>query len=263
MITLVSRVVPPRIYAGRARAVVERAFLVSRREWILPLSGFFEPIFYLTAMGIGIDGLIGNRFHSGGYTAYIAPGLLAASAMNGAVYDATFNIFYKLKYNRIYDCMLSTSLGPMDVAIGEITWALIRGGIYSLGFLIVVMCAGLANPLWGLLALPAALLVSFAFSSVGMACTTFMRSWQDFGLVHLAVIPMFLCSTTFFPLSVYPEPIQWLIQALPLYHGIELIRNLMDGLVGLSLIGHIVYLAVMAILGVVIASRRIDKLLLK
>jgi lipooligosaccharide transport system permease protein len=114
-----------------------------------------------------------------------------------------------------------------------------------------------------LLALPAALLVAFSFAAVGMACTTFMRSWQDFDLIQLALMPMFLFSTTFFPLSVYPGVIRVVVQCLPLYHAIELMRNLCAGVVGAGLLGHLAYFAVMAGLGVVVAARRLGALLLR
>jgi len=220
---LLLRVLPTGMYAGRARVLVERSLLVNRKAWLAVVSGFCEPLFYLFAMGVGLGKLVGDVAGPDGtpisYVAFVAPALLAASAMNGAVYDATFNIFFKFKYAKLYDAMLATPLGPLDVAIGEIAWALLRGGMYACGFLLVMLGMGLLTSPWALLALPAALVIAFAFAAVGMACTTFMRSWQDFDLVQLALMPMFLFSTTFFPLSVYPEPIQLAVQCLPLYHG--------------------------------------------
>jgi lipooligosaccharide transport system permease protein len=192
----------------------------------------------------------------------VAPALLAASAMNGAIYDATFNIFFKLKYAKLYQAMLATSLGPIDVAVGEITWALLRGGLYAAGFLTVMLAMGLLASPWALLALPAALLVAFSFAAVGMACTTFMRSWQDFDLIQLVLMPMFLFSTTFFPLAVYPRAVALVVQCLPLYHAIELMRDLCAGVVEVGLLGHVAYLAVMAGVGVVVATRRLGVLLL-
>lgn len=261
------RVLPPSLYAGRARMLLLRSSLASRRAWLAIFSGFFEPLFFLVAMGQGLGSLVGDVTGPGGqplsYAAFIAPGLLAASAMNGAVYDSTFNIFFKLKYARLYEAMLATPLGPVDIALGEIGWALLRGGMYSTGFLAVLLGLGLIASPWALLALPAALLVAFAFAAAGMAATSFMRSWQDFDLVQLAILPMFLFSATFFPLSVYPEPLQWLVQAFPLYHAVELMRGLTTGVVGWSLLGHLAYFVVMACIGVVVASRRLASLLLR
>ncbi|MCT2586831.1 ABC transporter permease [Actinophytocola gossypii] len=264
---LLLRVLPTGMYAGRARVLVERSMLVNRRAWLAVVSGFCEPLFYLLAMGVGFGRLVGEVTGPTGepmsYVAYVAPALLAASAMNGAVYDATFNIFFKFKYAKLYDAMLATPLGPVDVAIGEIAWALLRGGMYATGFLAVMLGMGLISSPWALLALPAALFVAFAFAAVGMACTTFMRSWQDFDLVQLALMPMFLFSTTFFPLTVYPAAIQVGVQCLPLYHAIEIMRALSTGFVDASLLGHLAYFAVMAVIGVVVSARRLGTLLLR
>jgi lipooligosaccharide transport system permease protein len=247
--------------------LVMRSALASRSVWLAIVSGFFEPLFYLMAMGQGLGSLVGTVSGPAGqqlsYAAFIAPGLLAASAMNGAVYDATFSFFIKLKYAKLYDAMLATPLGPVDITLGEIGWALLRGGMYSVGFLGVMLAVGLIFSPWALLALPAALFVAFAFASIGIAATSFMRSWQDFDMVQLAVVPMFLFSATFFPLSVYPAAVQWLVQAFPLYHAVSLIRSLTTGAVGWSALGHVAYFAVMAALGFIVASRRLTTLLLR
>jgi lipooligosaccharide transport system permease protein len=261
------RTLPVGMYAGRARVLVERALLVNRRAWLTVVSGFCEPLFYLFAMGIGFGALVGDVVGPGGrpvsFVAFVAPALLAASAMNGAVYDATFNVFFKFKYAKLYDAMLATPLGPIDVAVGEIMWALLRGGLYAAGFLTVMLGMGLVTSPWAVLALPAALLVAFSFAAVGMACTTFMRSWQDFDLIQLALMPMFLFSTTFFPLGVYPEGIQLVVRCLPLYQAIELMRELCAGVVEVGMLGHVAYFVVMAGVGVVVSARRLGVLLLR
>ncbi|WP_092777379.1 ABC transporter permease [Actinokineospora terrae] len=254
------------MYAGRSRALVERSFLVNRRTWLQVVSGFFEPLFFLFGLGFGFGKLIGDVVGPGGetisYVAYVAPALLAASAMNGAVYDATFNLFFKLKYAKLYDAVLATPLGPLDIAIGEITWALIRGALYGTGFLTVMLGMGLLTSPWAVFALPAAILIAFAFGALGMACTTFMRSWHDFDLVQLALVPMFLFSTTFYPITVYPGAVQFAVKCFPLYHAIEVMRALCTGYVDASIVGHLAYFVVMALVGVVVASRRLGKLLL-
>ena len=264
---LLLRVLPPGLYAGRARMLVMRSALASRSVWLAIVSGFFEPLFYLMAMGQGLGSLVGTVSGPAGqqlsYAAFLAPGLLAASAMNGAVYDATFGFFIKLKYAKLYDGMLATPLGPVDIALGEIGWALLRGGMYSAGFLGIMLIVGSISSAWALLALPAALFVAFAFASIGIAATSFMRSWQDFDLVQLAVLPMFLFSATFFPLSVYPPAVQWLVQVFPLYHAVSLIRGLTTGIVSWSALGHVAYFAVMATVGFMVASRRLTTLLLR
>ncbi|GAA1305711.1 ABC transporter permease [Pseudonocardia xinjiangensis] len=261
------RLFPAGSYAGRSHALLLRSATASGRAWLAFVSGFFEPVFYLIAMGQGLGSLVGMLPGPDGapisYAAFIAPGLLAASAMNGAVFDATFNVFFKLKYGRLYEAMLATPLGPVDIALGEIGWALIRGGLYALGFLSVMAGFGLLVSPWALLALPAALVVAFAFAAVGMAATSFMRSWQDFDLVTLAILPMFLFSTTFYPLSVYPRWLQIVVECLPLFHAVELMRGLTTGVVHLGMLGHLTYFVVMIAVGVTVASRRLDVLLLR
>jgi lipooligosaccharide transport system permease protein len=261
------RLLPAGSYAGRSHALLLRSATASRRAWLAFVSGFFEPVFYLVAMGQGLGSLVGMLPGPNGspisYAAFIAPGLLAASAMNGAVFDATFNVFFKLKHAKLYDAMLATPLGTVDIALGEIGWALIRGGLYALGFLTVMAGFGLLVSPWALLALPAALVVAFAFAAVGMAATSYMRSWQDFDLVTLAILPMFLFSTTFYPLSVYPRWLQIVVECLPLFHAVELMRGLTTGAVHLGMLGHLTYFLVMIALGVTVASRRLDALLLR
>ncbi|MGN6608460.1 MAG: ABC transporter permease, partial [Jatrophihabitans sp.] len=254
------------MYAGRSHVVLQRAFRVYRHSWLVILTGFFEPLFYLFALGTGLKNLVGTVVGPGGqaisYSAFIAPALLASSAMNGAVYDSTMNVFHKLR-SKLYDGMLATSLGPMDVAIGEIGWALIRGGLYAAGFMVVMAVMGLMASPWALAMLPACLLIAVAFAAVGMAVTSFMHSWQDLDYVQLAVLPMFLFSGTFYGLDVYPRWLQLVVQCLPLQHGIALLRDLNAGVVGLGLLGHCLYFVVMAGLGLVVAARRLDALLLR
>ena len=245
--------------------MLERNFLVYRRSWPVIISGFFEPIFYLFSIGVGIGGLVGEVTVGGSavdYTAFVAPALLAASAMNGAVFESTFNIFFKLKYGKIYEAILSTPMKTTDIAIGEITWSLGRGLIYAVAFLLVMLAMGLIESPWGVLALPATLLIGFAFAACGMAATTFMNSWQDFDLVNLFVLPLFLFSATFYPLDVYPEIFQVLTQLSPLYHGVELIRSLTLGSLSINLFAHVGFLVAMGGAGSYITSRRLEKLLL-
>ncbi|MCG8926259.1 ABC transporter permease [Lentzea sp. CC55] len=263
---LLWRVIPPGLYGRKASMLVERSAVANRRAWFVLIGGAFEPLLFLWSLGLGFGQMVSSVAGPDGqpisYAAFVAPALLAASAMNGAVYDATFNVFFKFKYAKLYDAMLTTPMGPMDIAIGEISWALLRGGLYSAGFLGVMLGMGLIASPWALLALPAALLVAFAFAAVGMAATTFMRSWQDFDLVQLAVLPLFLFSTTFYPLSVYPGWLQTVVTWTPLYQAIELMRGLTLGVVGWGVLGHLAYFAVMAAAGTVVAARRLGKLLL-
>jgi lipooligosaccharide transport system permease protein len=168
--------------SGRSLRLIERNMLAYRRMWLMLLSGAAEPVFYLLSIGVGLGELVPHVVGPGGravsYVDFVAPALLATAAMQGAIFDSTFNIFFKLKYGKVYDAVLMTPLGVRDIAYGETGWALIRGGLYAFTFLIVACCFGAVQSWWALLALPAALLIGFAFSGMGMAATTFMRSWQ-------------------------------------------------------------------------------------
>jgi lipooligosaccharide transport system permease protein len=183
--------------------------------------------------------------------------------MNGAISESTFNVFFKLNYQKTYDAILSTPMSVGDVALGEIGWALIRGGLYAIGFLVVMGLLGLVVSPWLILAFPAALLVGFAFAAVGMAATSFMRTWQDFDLIQLVILPLFLFSATFYPLETYPEVLRAIVQATPLYQGVALIRGLAVGAIEPVLLVHAGYLFVMGLLGLWVTSLRLSKLLLK
>lgn len=263
---LLLRILPLQMYAGRSRVVIERSVRTSKSfAWTL-VSGFFEPLFYLLAMGTGLGALIGTVDGPTGaisYAAFIAPGLLATSAMNGAIYDSTINIFFKMRYAKTYDAMLATSLGPLDVAMGEISFALIRGALYAGAFQLVMLAMGLIESVWALLAVPAAVLIAFGFAACGMAITTYMKTFQHIDWVTTMILPMFMFSTTFYPLGVYPRPVQILVECLPLFHGIELMRGFTLGNLHLGMIGHASYFVAMAVVGVVVASRRLEKLLLR
>src|SRR5580704_8821750 len=244
--------------AGSLR-LIERHARVYRRAWLVFASGVFEPLFYLLSVGLGLGVLVGKVPGPGGelipYRDFVAPGLLAVSSMNGAMYDSTFNIFFRLKYAKLYDAILATPMRPAQVALGEISWALLRGGIYAVAFILVMLALGLVHSAWAVLA-------GFAFAAIGMTGTTYMKSWQDFDYVILASLPLFLFSATFYPLGVYPRAIQVIVECTPLYQGVVLLRDLTIGVVGPDLLWRAGYLAVLGVAGLLIAGRRLAKLLL-
>jgi lipooligosaccharide transport system permease protein len=255
------------IGSRRSLRLIERNLYVYKHGWLIIVSGFFEPLFYLLSIGFGLGALIGSIPGPGGqpisYQLFVAPALLASSSMNGAISEATFNFFFKLNYNKTFTSILSTPLSPGDVAVGELAWALIRGGLYAVGFMAVMVVLGLVVSPWVILAVPAALLVGFAFGAVGMAATSFMKTWQDFDLIQLVILPLFLFSATFYPIETYPDVLRVLVQLTPLYQGVDLIRSLTVGAISPILLGHVAYLLVMGIAGLLVVSRRLDRLLLK
>jgi lipooligosaccharide transport system permease protein len=255
------------IGSRRSIRLIERNLYVYKHGWLVILSGFFEPLFYLLSIGFGLGALIGTIPGPNGepipYQLFVAPALLASSSMNGAIAESTFNFFFKLNYNKTFTSILSTPLSPGDVAVGELAWALIRGGLYAIGFMVVMVVLGLVVSPWVVLAIPAALLVGFAFGAVGMAATSFMKTWQDFDLIQLVVLPLFLFSATFYPIETYPDALKLVVQLTPLYQGVDLIRSLTVGAISPILLFHVAYLVVMGMAGLWVVSRRLDKLLLQ
>jgi lipooligosaccharide transport system permease protein len=269
------RMLPPTGQLARLRRVgtdvgglrlIERHARAYGRAWLVFVSGIFEPLFYLLSVGIGLGVLIGKVPGPAGqpipYRVFVAPGLLAVSSMNGAMYDSTFNVFFRLKYAKLYDAVLATPMRPGQVALGEIGWALLRGTIYAMAFTLVMVALGLVYSPWAVLNVPVAVLIGFAFAAIGMTGTTYMKSWQDFDYVILASLPLFLFSATFYPLSVYPRPLQLIIECTPLYQGVVLLRDLTVGVVGPDLLWRAAYLAALGLVGLYASGRRIGKLLL-
>ena len=245
--------------------LLQRNFLAYRSAWWIFASGFLEPVFYLFSIGVGVGRLVTGFEFNGQvipYAEFVAPGMLAASAMNGALLDATYNFFFKLRYNKLFDQMLATPLTTTDIARGELSWSLLRGGTYSAAFLVVMVAMGLVHSWWSVLAVPAALLVGAAFGAVGMALTTFMRSWQDFDYVTLGQLPLFLFSATLFPLSAFPDWVGWVVQGTPLYRAVVLVRELTTGSLTGAAAVSVVYLLAMTLVGLAVVARRLDRLLL-
>jgi lipooligosaccharide transport system permease protein len=256
------------VYSGRPGVVLERGYYALKSStWMVVASGFVEPVFYLLAFGYGIGQFIDGTTDGAGnpitYAQFIAPALLATSAMNGAIYDSTWNVFFKMHFGKVYNGMLSTSMGTLDVALGEIGWALLRGLAYAIGFMAVVSGMGLIPSIWGLLAIPAAVLVAFGFASVGMGVTSYLKNHQQMQWIQFVMLPMFLFSGTFYPLSIYPEVVQWFIQALPLWQAIELIRGLTLGVLNWAMLGHALYFVAMIIGGLYFTTRRLTALFLR
>lgn len=257
------RILPYGMVVRRPHRMIERHAVVYRREWMVIVSGFFEPLFFLLSMRAGVGGLVGDVSVGGKmipYDHFVAPALMAASAMNGAVFDSTMNVFGRLRYQHLYDAVLATPMEPADVAVGEIGWALLRGQIYAIGFLVVMAALGEISSPWVLLALPACALIGLCFAALGFAITTFMRSWADGDFINTVTMPMLLFSATFFPLAAYGSW-RWVVQLSPLYHGVVLVRSANAGVWDVSLVAHAAVLVVLAMIGIAVAARRLNRLL--
>jgi lipooligosaccharide transport system permease protein len=252
--------------AGPA-ALVERNLVIYRHTWHLLLAEIFEPVLYLLGMGVGIGALVGHVAGLGGpevgYVDYVAPALLATAAMNGAMNETTFALYGRLTMLRTYDAVLATPLGVRDVALGEVAWALLRGTAVTVVFGAAVSAFGLVHSAWAVLILPGALLIAFAFAAAGLAVVTYIRSWQDFQLVQLAMLPMFLFATTFYPLGVYPRPVQLAVECLPLYQSIELVRGPALGQMSAGVGWAALYLLAFGAGSLALALRRLERALVR
>ncbi|MER7165215.1 ABC transporter permease [Micromonospora sp. NPDC000207] len=261
----------PRLVA--AQAVARRSASVAGRNvaafkpvyWVLVASGLVEPMLYLFSIGVGVGNLIGDLTLPSGqvvaYATFVAPAMLAVSAMAGALAETTFTFFGKIKYLKLYDGMIATPIRPFEIALGELGWAMLRGTVYSAAFLVVMVAMDLTTVLRALVALPAAVLVGFAFGALGLAVSTFLRSWQDLDLLGSAQFALFLFSGTFVPAQAYPTVLHWLVEATPLYRAVHLIRDISIGTTGWVSALDVAYLVVVTVVGLLVASRRMGAVL--
>jgi lipooligosaccharide transport system permease protein len=252
----------------RSAAVVERNVATLRSAyWFVMLTGFLEPVLYLFSIGVGVGALVGDLTLPDGkvvsYAAFVAPAMLASSAMTGALSETTFNFFGKMKFMRLYDGMLATPVRPIEIALGELAWAMLRGNLYAAAFLVVMVVMGLTTAAHAAIAFLAAALVGFAFGGIGMALSTFMRSWQDFDLIFSVQFALFLFSGTFVPAEAYPSALRWLVEVTPLYRSVNLIRGITTGAWSWLQLLDVLYLLALFALGLTVAGRRMGKLLCK
>lgn len=245
----------------RATKIVRRNALAYHHYWIAFVSGFFEPVFYLVAVGFGVGHFVGTIDYRGEtleYASFLAPGMLAASTLNGAVFDGFFSPFFKLNWMKTYDGIVNTPMNIPDIAVGEVLWALIRGTIYGAGFLAVMLALGLVHSMWAVLALPAVMLSGAALSAGAMILTGITKEISSLEKVMtLIVFPLFLFSGTFFPVSLYPAILQPVVKATPLYHSASLLRALTTGHVEAATLWHVAYLVTMFVVASAVAARLI------
>ena len=245
--------------------IIERNVMVYRRTWMILFSGFFEPLFYLFFFVYPLQEFIGDVTFEGEtieYAAFVAPALLASSAMNGAFYDAT-NVFWKLRYGKVYDSILATPIGPKDVAVGETIWAVVRAMLYSTAYLLVIAAARARRVAVGD---PRA--AGLLRHRLRLRRSRHRGRHVDADVEGLrpdpaVMLPMFMFSATFYPISVYPEVARVdrpLPAAVPRDRAV---RSLTTGTVGPFQLVNVAYLLTMGLIGLYLSSRRIDKLLLK
>jgi lipooligosaccharide transport system permease protein len=252
----------------RSRRLVQRNLLVYKRGWMVIFSGFFEPLFYLLGIGYGLGTLVGGVELSNGrtisYAAFVAPALLATASMNGAIAESIFNVFFKLNFSKTYDAILATPLGIREIAVGEMLWSLFRGTLYVIAFVLVMIGMGLVLSPLLFLVIPASILIGASFSAACLAASAYLRTVQDFDLpMGLVIMPMFLFSGTFFPISLYPQPIQLAMELTPLFHAVELLRGLATGVLGWHQLWDLGYLVAFGAISMWIALNRLEQRLIK
>jgi lipooligosaccharide transport system permease protein len=245
--------------------MIERNVRIYRHTWALLLAEILEPVLYLGSIGLGIGVLVGHLSGLGSttvsYAQFVAPALLATAAMNGALNETAFLMYNRLAVQRIYQPILATPMTVDEVAVGEIAWAVVRSVSITIGFLAVIAALGLVASGWVLLGLVGAAVIAFCFACVGLLVATTVRGFPDFQYVQLVMLPMFLFATTFYPLAVYPRPVQVLVECLPLYQAIELLRQPALGQVDAHLLLSAGYLLVLGALALRFGLRRLRRIL--
>jgi lipooligosaccharide transport system permease protein len=257
----------PTLAAGwtpaRTLSLVERNFMLYRRSPTPLLSSMVEPVMYLLSIGVGVGLLVGSvPGVDVRYAAFVAPAILATTAMNTAMNQTSFEVYSRIRNARTYEAIVPTPLSVTDIALGEVLSAVLYGVLSSASFVAVMAVLGLVTSPWILLAIPSSVLIGYAFAAAGLAVTTFLRDFSDFQLIQLVMLPMYLFATTFYPLSTYPSGLRPLIEVLPLYQSIELVREPALGSVTAGILVPIVYLAAFGTLALWIATRRLARMLL-
>jgi lipooligosaccharide transport system permease protein len=239
-----------------------------RRVWRgSVVSSLLNPVLYLTALGIGLGKLVNKGAHPLGvsYVAFVAPGMLAAVAMQVAAFESSYPVMVSIRWTRVYHAMLATPLRIRDVVAGHLIFVAARAASVAGVYLAVLAAFGTLKSPLAILAWPSAILLGLAFAAPIAALAAWAKQDSIFNaLFRFGITPLFLFSGTFFPITRLPEPLQWLAYATPLWHGVDLIRRLTLGTatVGLSLV-HVAYLATLAAAGIALAQRTFTRRLVR
>jgi lipooligosaccharide transport system permease protein len=237
--------------------VWRRNLALYRRTWKLNLlPNFFEPLLYLVSVGVGVGAYI-SEMGGTSYVAFLAPGLVAVAAMNGASFEVTYNAFVRMNFEKTYESMLTTPIQPEDVLAGEVLWAVTRALIYGGIFWLVVAALGLAPLPWSLLAVPLVPLTGLLFAAIGIAFSLRIPSIDLFSFYFtLFITPLFLFSDIFFPLQERLSGAWlWVAEALPLLHPVRLVRAAFRGEASWLLLWDLAYIALVSALLLWVAAR--------
>ena len=260
------RLQPPSIELQSILRVWQRNLWVYRDRWIFSLlPNFFEPVFYLLGLGVGLGFYVstGGAFE-GDYLAFIAPGLVASAAMNGASFETTYNMFVKLHFGRLYDAMIATRVSIEDVTLGEVLWSVTRATMYGGIFLLITLFFDMPISARLLLAVPAIALIGFCFSSIGLAFTSMISIIDVYSYYFtLFLTPSFLFSDIFFPVADrFPPVLVAVAEVTPLYRSVQLLRGLVFGDTSTALL-DVVYLLVLGIVLTAFAVWRMRRRVLR
>lgn len=232
-----------------AVSVWRRNASLYRRTWkynLLP--NFFEPVFYLTAIGIGVGGYI-SEMAGLTYVEFLVPGLICVSAMHGASFEVTYNVYVRLIYEKTYSAMVTTPVSPDDILVGEVLWAVTRSCIYGGGFFVVAVVFGLIPNATAMLAFLVIPLTGFLFAAIGISVTLRMPTIELFSFYFtLFLTPLFLFSDVFFPINERLSG-NWLYVAevLPLLHPVRLARSAFAGEIGWMVVWDVAYILVLSV----------------
>jgi lipooligosaccharide transport system permease protein len=239
-----------------AARVVQRNALVYRHVWRGSVfSSFLQPSLFLLAMGFGVGGMMNAQnmaFPNGlSYVEFLAPGLLAAAAMQVATFESTYPVLGKMVWQRNYEAIMATPMSVADLVFGELAWIAVRLSMVALAFVLVMTAFGIARSPSVWLAVPATGLTGLAFAAPVMALAGTMKTTGNFNVLYrFGITPLFLFSGVFFPVSRLPESLQALVWFSPLFHGVELVRGLTNGAMAARWALHIAFLAVIVAAGV-------------
>lgn len=255
--------------ASRAARSVEAELIAYRRTWRgTVISSFVNPIFFLSAMGLGLGTLVdrGEASLSVPYLTFVATGLMAANAMQAGAGDGAFPVMAGIKWRKEFHAIITTPMSPVDIVIGRTVWGVIRLTFMLLVFTVIAGLFGALDIGTALLAIPPAVLTGIAFTTVVTAFTATQEDSTSLTtLFRFGITPLFLFSGTFFPIANLPGFLQWFAYATPLFHGVELVRKIALPGIGTDLVTtipiwvHFAYLIAMAAVGLVLAARILDR----
>lgn len=234
-----------------------------RRWWRVGLiTSLLTPVLFLAAMGLGVGGLVdsgaGRQLPNGqGYLQFLAPGLLAAAAVQSGMGESSWPIGNAVRWSRSYHAMIATPLRPVDVMAGQLIFVAYRLAVATVVFLVVGAAFGAWESVWVLLALPAAVLCGLAHAAPTSAFSVGRKHDHAYaGLQRFVIIPMFLFSGAFFPITQLPDALAAVARVIPIWHGVSLCRDLSMGSPDLvPTLGHLGYLGLWLVLGTVLAAR--------